>query len=333
MLTVLLLLLAALMIYLSCEYFVNGVEWLGLRLGLGESAVGTVLAAFGTALPESVVTFIAVAGGGGHSQQEIGVGAALGGPLVLATVAYAIVGIVFLLKKRSGPLLAEADQHRLARDQRWFLVIFAFKVALGLVAFAWKPWLGWLFFAAYCLYTWREITASEHPPEEERELEPLKIRPRDLQPTMPWILLQTGLSLAVIYVASRTFVHQLEGIATLLGITPQLTALLLSPVATELPETLNAIIWLRQGKIPLAMANISGAMLIQATIPSGLGIIYTPWMLDRPLTVAATFTFVAIFFMWLTLRNGRLSAPRLAVLSLFYVAFAIMVIMQGVIRF
>ena len=47
-------------IYLSCEYFVNGVEWVGRQLKLSATTTGTVLAAFGTALPESAVTFAAV---------------------------------------------------------------------------------------------------------------------------------------------------------------------------------------------------------------------------------------------------------------------------------
>ena len=54
---VLLLLGSAALIYVGCEFFVNGVEWLGRKLGIAQNAVGTVLAAFGTALPESVVTF------------------------------------------------------------------------------------------------------------------------------------------------------------------------------------------------------------------------------------------------------------------------------------
>src|SRR5258706_5535711 len=52
------------------------------------------------------------------------------------------------------------DLGKLARDQRWFLAIFAVKVALGLVAFAVKPWLGLLFFAAYGVYFWLEIRAD-----------------------------------------------------------------------------------------------------------------------------------------------------------------------------
>src|SRR5690606_13644570 len=131
---------SAVAIYFACEYFVNGVEWVGCHLKLGATAVGTVLAAFGTALPESAVTFVAVVFGGTPEQKEIGVGAALGGPLVLATLAYAVVGIMLWLKSRRGePCTIQADQERLARDQSWFLVIFVVKIALGLLVFAWKP--------------------------------------------------------------------------------------------------------------------------------------------------------------------------------------------------
>ncbi|HME68933.1 MAG TPA: sodium:calcium antiporter, partial [Myxococcota bacterium] len=92
---------SALLIYLACEYFVNGVEWAGYRFDFGQKATGTILAAFGTALPESVVTFVAVVFGKNPTQKEIGIGAALGGPLVLGTIAYAVVGWT-LLASRPG---------------------------------------------------------------------------------------------------------------------------------------------------------------------------------------------------------------------------------------
>lgn len=59
-LSIFLFLLAAAIIYFACEFFVNGVEWVGHHFRLGATATGTVLAAFGTALPESAVTFMAV---------------------------------------------------------------------------------------------------------------------------------------------------------------------------------------------------------------------------------------------------------------------------------
>src|SRR5690606_34697812 len=102
------------------------------------TAVGTILAAFGTALPESAVTFVAVVFGDTPEQKAIGVGAALGGPLVLATLAYAVVGFMLWRKGRQGqPCTINADQGRLARDQAWFLAIFAAKIALGLLVFVW----------------------------------------------------------------------------------------------------------------------------------------------------------------------------------------------------
>src|SRR5450432_2509913 len=94
-----LLLASAAAIYWACEYFVNGVEWFGRKAGVSQNAVGTVLAAFGTALPESVVTFVAVVFGRDTAARDIGVGAALGGPLVLATIAYPVVGIMLLLMR------------------------------------------------------------------------------------------------------------------------------------------------------------------------------------------------------------------------------------------
>ena len=93
LLTLFLFFLSAAVIYFACEYFVNGVEWVGHRFELGATATGTVLAAFGTALPESAVTFMAVVFGDTPEQKDIGVGAAMGGPLVLATLAYAVVGL------------------------------------------------------------------------------------------------------------------------------------------------------------------------------------------------------------------------------------------------
>ena len=325
MLTTLLFLLSAGAIYVACEYFVNSVEWLGRKLALGATATGTVLAAFGTALPESAVTFVAVVFGRTPQARDIGVGAAMGGPLVLATIAYAVVGVALWLNRRRlcrPDGVVRVDHRRLARDQSWFLGIFVVKCGLGLVAFALKPWLGVLFLAAYALYVWREIRSSDTAPEEE-ELEPLKFQPRVADPAMWRVLLQATLALLVIAVASRTFVAQLDVIGVALHVPPHLVALLLSPVATELPETVNALIWVRQGKERLALANISGAMMIQATIPSALAIFATPWLFDVPLMVAGVVTALAIVYLWWLFRHHRVDARWLMPVGLLYGVFAL----------
>jgi cation:H+ antiporter len=343
---VLLLLGCAVVIYLACEWFVNAVEWLGLQLNVGPMAVGTILAAVGTALPESVVTLVAVTFGGGPHGADIGVGAALGGPLVVGTIAYATVGATLIVRRwraratpvtvpdpATAPDAAEhtsprvrdriegVDTRRLARDQTWFLAVFAVKVGVGLVAFSIKPWLGLAFFAAYAVYFWRELRGGG--PSTASDLEPLKLQPKRAVPSRVAVLAQTAITLALIFAASQVFVGQLEWAGPALGLPPVVVALLLSPIATELPETMNALIWVRQGKTQLALANISGAMMIQATIPSGLGLLFTPWRFDTPLILAGLATIGAVIYLLILLRTGRLTPRLLTAVALFYSAFAI----------
>ncbi len=314
------LLLAAGVVYWSCEYFVNGVEWVGRQAGVSQNSVGTVLAAFGTALPESVVTFVAVVMGQNAAARNLGVGAALGGPLVLATVAYPVVGLMLLLT-RTPPGPIDLDWRRLSRDQGWFLLIFVCKLTLGFVAFAIKPWCGWLFLLAYAAYTWTEMRHTSDGSEDEPEA--LLLQPKRASPSIAIAGLQTLVALVVIFGASRVFVGQLSVVGPWLGIPSAVVALLLSPIATELPETMNAIIWIRQGKHRLALANISGAMMIQATIPTALGLFFTPWRFDDALALAAAITALAMIGLYLLLRRNALTAKRLALFAVFYGLFAL----------
>jgi cation:H+ antiporter len=319
--TLLIMVASALIIYFSCELFVNGVEWVGKTFSISQNAVGSILAAFGTALPESIVTFIAVVFGVNASQRDIGVGAALGGPLVLSTLAYAVVGICILIfsgTRKSGSCI-NVNYKKLAKDQTWFMSIFVFKIGLGLVAFAIKPWLGILFLIAYGIYFYKEMNTDTIDIAEE--LEPLRFSPKSISPKKTIILVQTIISLILIFIGSQMFVHNLGTLSISLGMSPHIVSLLLSPVATELPEILNALIWVRQGKENLALANISGSMMIQATVPSALGIIFTPWMLDKSLLLAAVVTFMSIFIIRSTLKRGCMTAKKLSLNAFLYVIF------------
>ncbi|KAA1376362.1 sodium:calcium antiporter [Aeromicrobium fastidiosum] len=341
MVHVLLLVVCAVAIYLSCEWFVNAIEWLGVRMKVGGVAVGTILAAAGTALPESVVTLMAVLFGSEKNGNDIAVGAAMGGPLVVGTLAYAVTGAMLFLRfrKTRAKALAMAgpgdsapaghdlrvdegiDTRRLARDQVWFLSIFAFKVALGLVAFAIKPWLGLLFLAAYGVYFYREMTSDGEDASAD-DLEPLKLRPKTATPGTWFVVAQTIGSLVVIFAASQVFVKQLEWAGPALGLPAVVVALLLSPIATELPEIMNAIIWVRQGKANLALANISGSMMIQATVPSAIGIGFTSWKFDTPLMLAGFATLASVGYLLWVMHQKSFTAAKLFYAGGFYLVFA-----------
>jgi hypothetical protein len=123
----------------------------------------------------------------------------------------------------------------------------------------------------YAIYFWKQMSGEGERASGD-DLGSLKLQPRKSSPDTWAVGAQTVATLVVIFAASHLFVKQLEWAGPVMGLSPVVVALLLSPVATELPEIMNTIIWVRQGKTKLALANISGAMMIQATVPSGIGL-------------------------------------------------------------
>ena len=114
--------------------FTNAVEWAGHRLGLGEGAVGSLLAAVGTAMPETLIPIVAIIGGT-EGSEEVAIGAIIGAPFLLATIAMALVGIsahVFTSRRELGTKL-NADVETLDRDLLFFLVFFAAGIFIGVV--------------------------------------------------------------------------------------------------------------------------------------------------------------------------------------------------------
>ncbi|GAA4611721.1 hypothetical protein GCM10023195_49850 [Actinoallomurus liliacearum] len=95
--------------------FTNAVEWAGIRLDLGHGAVGSVLAAVATAMPESLVPVVAIVRG--EQGDPIAIGAIVGAPFLLGTLAMALCGIAAMIYRvrREGAGL-RLDRHAMSRD-------------------------------------------------------------------------------------------------------------------------------------------------------------------------------------------------------------------------
>ncbi|MGB9955643.1 hypothetical protein ACOZ4B_04530 [Haloferax prahovense] len=92
------------------------------------------------------------------------------------------------------------------------------------------------------------------------------------------VVTQTVCALLVIIAGAHLFVTEVEFFSTeVLDVPAALIALLLAPLATELPEKFNSVIWVSEGKDTLAIGNITGAMVFQGTLPATLGILFTSW--------------------------------------------------------
>ena len=120
------------------------------------------------------------------------------------------------------------------------------------------------------------------------------------------------------------FVTAVEHLSESAGLPAGLIALVLAPLATELPEKFNSVIWLRGNKDTLALGNITGAMVFQSTIPVALGLAFTRWSLDplNALSAALALTGGA-FLYFLVRRKEPIESEYLLVGGALYAVFLV----------
>ncbi len=310
--------------------FTNAVEWLGHRLGLGEGAVGSILAAVGTAAPETLIAIVAILDTEPESE-GVAIGAIVGAPFLLGTLAMGLVGLfayLFRGRRAQGTAL-DAHGPTLERDLLFFLAFFA---VAGLLA--WGPPAavripaGIVFLLAYVFYARRTLRAGGDVQGSET-LKPLTFDRRAgdrSDPPLALCLLQLAVGLGAMIFGAHLFVEHLLGIADALGIDALILALILAPLATELPEKVNSFFWVREGKDALALGNVSGAMVFQSTIPVGIGLIFTHWSLDANAVLSIVLGFAGGLLAYVSLHRARRFALP-AVLGWFglYAAFIVVV--------
>ncbi|MDE2196937.1 MAG: sodium:calcium antiporter [Gammaproteobacteria bacterium] len=322
------LLLALVVILAGAELFTNALEHIGQRFKLSEGLVGSVFAAIATALPETVVPIIAVFFGGNSREvrEHIGIGAILGAPLMLATVAMALIALFAGYKRGwSEPLRPEISG--LLRDLLYFLVAF-FIAFLGLFMpvhpAGTRAVAGVALVLLYVIYVANTVRASSalvSLGHGTNTSEPLWLKHMGIPHTLWWELSQLAAGLALIIAGAKLFVRGVEQIAAMTGIGVLALSLVVIPIATEMPEKLNSLLWLRRGKDTLAFGNITGALVFQGTLLPAFGMQLVTWQAHADIVRAMGLTFAAMLWVLLLAVRRRLTPRLLIVNGLVYLLF------------
>jgi cation:H+ antiporter len=323
---VLLLFVSFAVILAGALLFTNAVEWIGHRLELGEGAVGSVLAAVGTAMPETLIAIVALIGAK-EGADEVAIGAIVGAPFLLGTLAMGLVGLFAYLyrERRSTGLRLDAHGPTLERDLLVFLVFFALSLALAWGAPpALRYPLGVLVILSYPIYIHRTLSGGGEV-QDHASLNPLIFERREehrANPALAFCVAQLLVGLGAMVGGAHLFVEELLHIAESLGVEPVVLALILAPLATELPEKVNSFFWVREGKDSLALGNITGAMVFQSTIPFGIGLIFTEWALSTNAAISVVLGLVGGFLAYEMLhRRDRFSLAAVITWFVLYVAY------------
>jgi cation:H+ antiporter len=280
--TVFLLIVAFAVILAGCELFVNGIEWFGRKLNLGEGAVGSVLAAVGTALPETIIPLIAILISGGKAGAAVGIGAILGAPFMLSTLAMFVCGmsVIIFTRQKRRTMKVRFNREIMRRDLAFFLGAYSLAVAVGIFNIGRFRWaIAVLLIIAYAIYVQRTMKSEG---DLEGECRNLYFHRTAASPDLPRVVLQVIVALAAIIFGADLFVRELTAISVSAGIPTLVISLLITPIATELPEKFNSVMWMRQKKDTLALGNITGAMVFQSTFPVAIGLVFTDWRLYGP---------------------------------------------------
>ena len=326
------------MILFAAEGFTNGVEAFGKRFSLSQAVVGSILAAVGTALPETVLPIVAIFLYGGDSASEIGVGAILGAPFMLSTLAFFLVGLTAAASrwKKRRCFEIRVEPHTMKRDLLFFVPMYSAAVFIPTVAGkSFSMPVAILLIAGYLVYAYStfrsESSGLDHA--EEMYLQRLLKRMRLAGSPAPHtvaIVAQVLGALGIMIAGAHSFVKNLGHLSKGLGMDPLLFALILAPIATELPEKFNSVTWTWKGRDTLAMGNITGAMVFQATFPVSVGLLFTEWNLTGMALFSAVLALASsLLVLGQLMVTKRLSPVTLLVGGGFYLVYAAVLILNS----
>lgn len=314
----------------SCVVFTNAVEHLGKAYNLNEGAVGSILAAVGTALPETIVPLVAIfgayfSGSDLNVGKDIGVGAILGSPFLLSTLAMFVTGLAVIIfskmKKRDAKM--NADYSVMFRDLKFFFFSYTLAIGAGFIHFAPLKYLIAAFLLCYYLtYVLRTINRCQGGICENAEPDELLFERIFKKYNVFIIWLQIIVSILGLIYFSHIFVEQIRFFAAEFHLNPLILSLILAPIATELPEKFNSVLWVSQSKDTLALGNITGAMVFQSCIPTAIGIVLTPWVFgtESIMSIAMVYCSTALLFFNLY-RNKAVTPHILITCGAFYALF------------
>ena len=322
------LLVMLLIILIAAEVFTNALEHLGEKLGISEGVTGSIFAAVGTALPETMVPLLALLAGTQNvaTNEEIGVGAILGAPLMLATLSISLMAIS-VWKRRGTQGHLRPERTGLTRDLNFFIIAFSFAAVAMYVPHTLSSvryGIGACMVMIYFVYVLMTINASKalvedgHATEAGSDMFLCKI---GLPNNMTMIVIQLLLGLGLLVAGAKGFIHGVEAASAILGISALILSLLIIPIATELPEKVNSILWVRKGKDTLAFGNITGAMVFQGTLLPAIGIMLTPWEPRKEVVWGIAITLIAAIWIRYLMTKGGIRVWHLMVNGALYLTY------------
>lgn len=257
---VLLVLAGAALLYGGAEGLVRGASSLALRLGMTPLVIGLTVVAFGTSMPELVVSVEAALAGKGSLAVGNVVGSNIGN-----------VGLILGLSALIAPLAVQA---RIIRLDMPLLVLVSAGVAVLLLDGAMGRGEAALLVGSLLLYVGFTVRASRRESAAvAKEFEEGLARPTG-SAALDAVLVLGGLALLAI--GARLLVSGATTIAEAAGVEEAVIGLTVVAIGTSLPELATSVVAALKGEGDIAVGNVVGSNLFNILGILGIAALVRP---------------------------------------------------------
>lgn len=263
-----------LLIYVLAEIIVNAIDVLSHELKIPEGISSSVIASLVTTLPEFLVPLISFLKGSVDTT-HIGLGSIFGGPMFLSMFGFGFMLLVIEAKYKRFKDLYDLTNI--------IFFLFAFNIALLINFLPVKKPFVIVFLMIYAYFVYLQFKSRKIGESEKEHLFLSKLGIKGYIKTLA--VIQGLFVFFVLPFVIDGLVLSIEGIAHSLGWDAYKSALVFSPLATELPELSNAFIWARKGRLKSSIGNIVGSLVFQSCMPVSLGLWFTDWRIPNMLMV------------------------------------------------
>ncbi len=243
---------ALLLLFVGAEWLVRGSAALALRLGITPLVIGLTVVAYGTSMPEMVVSTVAALKG----QGDIAVGNVVGSNIFNICVILGLSALVLPLQVKvqlirlDAPLMLGVSLLFVAlfRDSQTSRDFQISRIEAGLLL------------AGIIVYTVGSVIFARKEVSAEVRAEFTEAVPR--QPGRLWLDLLFILGgLAVLVLGSRLLVTNAVELARLLGISEAVIGLTIVAAGTSMPELATSVVAAFRKQADIAIGNIVGSNL------------------------------------------------------------------------
>jgi cation:H+ antiporter len=237
----------------------------------GAKFVGRTLLSIATTLPEIAIVIYAAAGG----FYGTAIGAGLGSNLLMMTLGLALMLLIATTRLSKAPLKG-VDVTTFKLDKIFLLATAVISAVLFLDGYNFID--GFIFagmFGAYLVMALREMKAENKAKKDEvKEGDHKVVRvgeglpEKGLNKEMVKAILAFAAGPAGIFLGASPFIQSLQGFSLEVGVSVIILAVIISPIAGEMPEKISMMLLARKGAAgaSIAVANVLGSKILNNTL-------------------------------------------------------------------